>query len=391
MEERLLAGNLWVFRHELDLAEKDFAPGSLVRVATERGRPLAVGLVNTQSTISVRLLARSGEFKEEEDVEFLLKTRLEQALKRRELLLPGLTHLRLVYSEGDCLPGLLVDRYGEALVMQVNTVGMEKHRDFLVAWLKEKTGCKVIVERSEGSAREKEGLKPRGGVAWKEEGFDESRLAHWQVSEAGWTFEADLLEGQKTGFFFDQRDTRRALGTLATGRTCLDAFCNTGAFSVALATGGAASVLGLDASETSLAMAKRNAELNKVGEKCGFEAGDVFVKLREWEKEGKKFGLILLDPPAFGKSKESLEGALRGYKEINYRALKMLEPGGLLVTCSCTQSVDPARFLTILQAAAKDAGCLAQVLYQGGQPADHPVLLGMPETRYLKAVIIQKN
>jgi 23S rRNA (cytosine1962-C5)-methyltransferase len=390
-EERLLQGSLWVFRADLDLAQKDYAPGSLVRLATAKGRPLALGFVNTRSSIAVRVLARSGELPDEEDAEKLLSTRLEQAFQRRGSCLPGLRDLRLVFSEGDCLPGLVVDRFGEVLVVQLSTAGMEARRDFLFGWLKARTGCRALVERSEGFSREKEGLPSVSGLVWKAEGLEEERLKRWPLEENGWSFEADLLGGQKTGFFFDQRDTRRGLGSLSAGLDCLDAFCHTGAFSVALAAGGARTVLGLDSSAEALDLAGRNAALNHFGQVCAFEKADAFVRLRELEKSGRRFGLICLDPPAFTKSKEGLEGALRGYKEINYRALKLLERGGTLVTCSCTQAVEMERFLKVVRSAAADAGCLVQVLRQGGQPPDHPSLLGMPETRYLKSLVLQKS
>jgi 23S rRNA (cytosine1962-C5)-methyltransferase len=391
-EDRLLGGSLWAYRQELDLEQKDHAPGSLVRLATAKGRPLAVGFINTRSSIAVRVLARSGEFDQEEDAAALLRWRLGKALERRSELLPGVGDLRLVFSEGDCLPGLVVDRFGTVLIVQITSAGMEEHRQVILDFLKGQTGCRAIVERSEGFTREKEGLAPASGLLWKDENFDPSALSVWTVHEGRLTFQADLLSGQKTGFYLDQRDTRSTLGDmrLSHGRACLDAFCHTGSFSVALAKSGAASVLGLEASAEALRLAQRNAQLNGVQSLCSFEAGDAFQRLRTLEKEGRRFGLVLLDPPSFTKSKDGLENALRGYKEINYRALKLLEPGGYLISCSCTQAVEEPRFLSILQSAGRDAGSFLRVLRVLGQPLDHPSLLGMPETKYLKVVIAQK-
>jgi 23S rRNA (cytosine1962-C5)-methyltransferase len=349
-----------------------------------------VGFINTRSSIAVRLLARSSEFAQDEGVEGILLKRLDSALELRRRLLPQAEGLRLVYSEGDGLSGLVVDRFGSVLVVQIQSLAMEKHREFLLQKLKEKTKCSAIVERSDAASREKEGLFPAGGLIWSQEGFDAGALKNWRFKEGTWTFEADLLEGQKTGFFLDQRLSREAFAPMGSGRDCLNAFCYTGSFSVCLAKGGAKSVLGLDASAPALAMAAKNAALNQVEAACVFEEADAFKRLREMEKEKRRFGLVLLDPPALAKGKEGLEGALRGYKEINFRALKLLEPGGILATCSCTQLVDEERFLSVLRAAGKDAGCHVRIIYRGGQPPDHPGLLGMEGTRYLKVFALQK-
>jgi 23S rRNA (cytosine1962-C5)-methyltransferase len=246
------------------------------------------------------------------------------------------------------------------------------------------------VERSDNGSREKEGMLPRGGLAYCKEGFDKESLKAFRFKEGPWTFQADLVGGQKTGFFLDQRLSRDAFARLARDKDCLNAFCYTGAFSVGLAWGGAKSVLGLDSSAEARAGARINAELNQVQDRVSFEDADAFKRLREMEKEKRRFDLVLLDPPALAKSKDGMEGALRGYKEINFRALKLLNPGGILATCSCTQMVDEERFLGILKSAAKDAACNAKVIYRGGQPPDHPSLLGMPETRYLKVFALQK-
>ncbi len=389
-EQRLLSGSLWAFRNELDFKEKDHTPGSLVRLVSAKGRPLALGFLNSRSLIAVRVLAREGEFADPEDVPALLRSRLEAALAWRADRLEGAEALRLVFSEGDLLSGLVVDRFGPVLVAQITSLGLERHRDFLFSELKRLTGCRALVERSEGFGREKEGLEPRSGLVWSEPGFEEASLPALRFREGEFTFQADLLKGQKTGFFLDQRDTRLALAGMARGRRCLNAFCYSGGFSVALARGGASSVLGVDSSPEALELAGINAGLNQAPA-CEFRQADVFALLREMEKNRERFDLVVLDPPAMTKGRGSLEDALRGYKEINYRALKLLPTGGLLVTCSCSQAVDEERFVSVLNAAAKDAGCLLQQVHRGGQGADHPVLAGMPETRYLKVLGLVKR
>jgi 23S rRNA (cytosine1962-C5)-methyltransferase len=390
-EQRLLDGGCWVFRNELDLQQKDQAPGSWARLISPRGRPMAVGFLNTRASLSFRSLARSGELPGEEDPRAVILARLKQALALRQDLGLDAAARRLVFSEGDHLPGLVVDQFGEALVMQVGAAGFEGLKPWLAETLRELTGCRALVERSEGPAREREGLEDASGLLWAAPGFEAERLGRWAVAEQGLTFSADLLKGQKTGFFLDQRQTRATLRSLAQGRRCLDAFCHTGSLSVAMAAGGACAVLGLDSSEPALDLARANAEGNGVADRVSFEAVDCFERLRSLAKAGERFGLVLLDPPAMTKGKEGLEGALRGYKELNLRALQMLEPGGFLATCSCTQAVDEERFLRQVAAAARDARVELCQTHLLRQPPDHPWIASMPETRYLKAAFFRRS
>jgi 23S rRNA (cytosine1962-C5)-methyltransferase len=383
-EKRLSQGYLWAFRNELNFKEKDFAPGSLVAIQSSKGRPLGVGFLNTQSALCFRLLGTAREAGDEASALELLKARLKAAVLSRA---PRQAR-RLVFSEGDLLSGLVVDQYGDVLVAQISSLGLEQRRDLIFAELRQLTHCKAIVERSESGAREKEGLSPRSGLAWSDGSIAEEALSKQLIEEDGLRFEADLLEGQKTGFFLDQRLTREALPALAKGRACLDVFCHTGALALSMAKGGAKSVSAIDESEAALTIAKRNAKLNKL--KVDFQEADAFKELRALSEKGANFDLVLLDPPAMTKGKQGLGDALRGYKELNLRAMKLLPLGGILVSCSCTQAVGEEDFLSTVQSAAVDAGARLQELMRLGQPEDHPRHPAMPETRYLKVFVFRK-
>lgn len=383
-EKRLSQGYLWAFRNELTFKEKDYAPGTLVAVQSSKGRPLGVGFLNTQTALCFRLLGTAREAFDEASASSLIKARLKSAVESRA---EGEAR-RLVFSEGDLLSGLIVDQYGEVLVLQITSAGLEKRRDMILEELKALTGCKAIIERSDGNSREKEGLLPKSGVIYTDGSIKESALEKHKISDAGLKFELNLLQGQKTGFFLDQRGTREILQTLSEGKDCLDVFCHTGALSLALAKGGAKSVLGIDESKEALALAAKNAKANKL--KAEFEEADAFKWLRAASDAGKHFDLVVLDPPAMTKGKAGVFDALRGYKELNLRALKMLPSGGILVSCSCTQAVSEAEFLSTIQSAAVDAGARIQELTRLGQPSDHPRHPAMDETRYLKVFIFRK-
>jgi 23S rRNA (cytosine1962-C5)-methyltransferase len=383
-EKRLSQGYLWAFRNELNFKEKDFGPGSLVAVQSSKGRPLGVGFLNTQSSLCFRLLGTARDAGDEASAMELLKARLASAVNARS---PRQAR-RLVFSEGDLLSGLVVDQYNEVLVVQITSWGLEQRKELIFETLKALTGCKAIIQRSESGAREKEGLVPATGVLWTDGSISEAKLFKYPILEAGMKFELDLLQGQKTGFFLDQRDTREALQRISKGKRCLDVFCHSGALSLALAKGEATSVLGIDESEAALSLATRNAKLNKL--KVEFEEADAFKWLRAAVEKGETYDLVVLDPPAMTKGQQGLGDALRGYKELNLRAIKLLVPGGLLVSCSCTQAVKEADFLSTIQSAAVDAGARLQELIRLGQPEDHPRHPAMAETRYLKIFVFRK-
>jgi 23S rRNA (cytosine1962-C5)-methyltransferase len=387
-EQRLASGHAWAFRNEIDFDGKDPGPGALVRLLTQKGRPLGVGFLNTHSNLCFRLVAPHGEFPLEATAEEIISARLGQALALRGPRVPGSAR-RLVNAEGDWLPGLVVDDYNGVLVMQVHTAAMERRRALIEGWLKAQPGLKALVERSDDATRLREGLQPSHGLRFTA-AWDEDLLGRVPFTEGPLQFTADVLAGHKTGFFLDQRPARALAQSLAQGQDCLDLFCHSGGFGVAMAVGGAASVLGIDQSAEALALAAGHARLNRVEDKLSFEQADGFARLRELEKEGRRFGLIVLDPPALAKDGEALGNALRGYRELNLRALRLLLPGGRLITCSCSGAVDEARFAEAVHSAALDAPATLRELGRIGAGPDHPRLLGLPEGRYLKGLLVAK-
>lgn len=378
-EARLRAGHLWVYEGEIADVGDGAVPGGIVDVFDAGKRFLGRGYYNPASQIRVRLLARQRVPIDEG----FFAGRLRDALAYRERCRPGAAAARLVYSEADLLPGLIVDRYGDYLVVQILTLGMEVRRDLLLDLLAAEIAPRGIQERSQGASRAREGLPPRVGPCYGE--VPEEVL----VRDRGTAYYVDLRAGQKTGFFLDQLENRRTAAAYAAGRRTLDCFCHSGMFGIAAARAGAASVLGVDLDEEALDLAGRNAELNGVAGQCRFLAANVFDFLRAADEAGERYDLVILDPPAFVKNKSRVDQALRGYKEINLRACKLLSPGGILVTCSCSYHIVPALFEEIVREAAGDAGRSLRLLARGGQAPDHPILLGVPETEYLKCLILE--
>jgi 23S rRNA (cytosine1962-C5)-methyltransferase len=381
-EERLRFGHLWVFGDDLRDIPLELPPGSWVRVLSRAGEFLGTGTLNLASRIALRLVSR-GEARPGKP--FLLD-RLEAAWERRaEAGLAGENALRLVFSEGDFLPGLVVDRYGSAICIQVLTAGMEGLRDEIVESLAERFPCRLIYERSEGGGRKREGLAESKGVL--RGGGDPVE----EVELDGLRFRVDMETGPKTGFFIDQRDNRRIVRAFSRGKRVLDGFCSTGAFGLYALAGGADSVLAIDSSGPAVAAARENAARNGFASRWEGTPADLFAELRELSAAGRRFDLVVLDPPSFAKSREGREGAMRGYRDINRLGLSVLAPGGILATSSCTQLVDMAKWREALKAAAADARVDLQQLAAGGQPPDHPVLLGVPETEYLKFAVYRKR
>nr|WP_041459076.1 class I SAM-dependent rRNA methyltransferase [Ammonifex degensii] len=378
-ERRLLAGHLWVYEGEIKKVEGEVEPGGIVSVYSSRGKFLGRGYFNPHSQITVRLLTRE----DEEINESFLRRRLEAALAFRQRVVKEASAYRLVNGEGDLLPGLVVDRYGDYLVVQVLTLGMEKLRPLLIPLLVELLSPRGIYERSDVSSREKEGLPPATGLLY---GEVPRRVT---IREGELSFLVDIYEGQKTGFFLDQRENRQILSTLTAGMRVLDCFCYTGGFAVAAAKGEAEEVVAVDVSEQALELARENAVLNGVEEKISWREANCFDELRRLEKAGEKFDLVILDPPAFTKSKEALPSAMRGYKEINLRALKLLRPGGLLFTCSCSYHLTEPLFWEVVLSAAQDARRTLRLVEFRRQARDHAILPTVPETYYLKCGIFQ--
>ena len=380
-EKRQLMGHPWVYEGEIATVKGKPADGEVVDCATIRGGFLGRGYFNSRSKIRVRIVTRDA--KEDVDDAFL-RRRLDRAIARRRRLYPDATSLRLVHAEGDGLPGLTVDRYEDVLVMQCASLAMDRRQEVLTKFLRELTGLERLYLRNDMAVRRNDGLEL--GQQFLSEPFP----TQFPVTEHGLTFEVDITTGHKTGFYLDQMDNHLACRALVpTGGAVLDAFCYTGAFALHAAAAGAATVLGLDSSDAALAGAQRNAEQNQLHERCRFEPGNVFDSLRQLEKDGQQFDMVVLDPPSFTRNRDAVSKAMAGYKEINLRALKLLRPGGILLTFSCSYYIDRAGFETMLQGAAGDAKKQVIVRQRLGQAAHHPEVLTVPETGYLKGIAVE--
>lgn len=373
-ERRLRAGHLWVYSNEIDTDErfKQLVPGTLCQVTDSRGKPLGVGYVNPHNLLSVRLLTGQGGANIDSD---WFARRLEAALGLRAAIYPS-PYYRLVYGEGDGLPGLVVDRYGEVLVVQFNTAGIERLREPLLKALDQVLSPRGIVIRNDTAARELEGLP---GVVEVIGEVPDSAL----IDEQGVCFEVPLRGGQKTGWFFDQRDNRSRLSRYVAGRRVLDVFSYSGAWALRAHAAGASTVTAVDSSQTALDAAARNAELNSADlRRLRGEALDVLRTLRA---QGEHFDVVVVDPPALIKRKKDFEAGLEHYGAVNRAAMQLLAPDGILVSCSCSHHLEPEHLQRVLLRESRTVSRRLQLLEQGGQGPDHPVHPAIPETRYLKA------
>ena len=373
--ERLKAGHVWVYRSDV-VSVDSIAPGSLVAVADERGKLLGSALYSTASQIAVRMLSRESVT----DFPALLRQRIADALTYRERVVRNTDACRLIFSEADFLPGLIADRYNDVLSFQVLTQAMDAEpvRQTVLAELMEKLNPVAIAERVDMRVRDLEQLPPRNP------GLVQGEKSSTIVTMNGVKFHYDALEGQKTGAFLDQRENYAAAAEYARGEA-LDVFCYQGGFASHLAKR-CERVTGVDSSRPALEVADQNSTLN--GQEIEWIEANAFDLLRDYATAGRQYDTIVLDPPAFAKSKRSLEGAVRGYKELNLRALKMLRPGGTLVSCSCSYHVGAADFLEIIASSARDVHRNIRLLENRSQAKDHPILLQVPETAYLKCVIM---
>jgi 23S rRNA (cytosine1962-C5)-methyltransferase len=374
-DRRIKAGHLWIYASEIASVDEGAAPGEIVEVRDFRRRLLGRGTYNPASTITVRLLTRLAD--ESIDRGFF-ERRLEEALAYRERVFPGETNLRLVSSEGDFLPGLVVDRYGDHLCLQIGTLGMDRLRPLILSVLQDRLQPLGIYERSDISSRAHEGLAAAEGVRM---GKVPDEIG---VTLDGVEFRVRLAQAQKTGLFLDQRLNRREILPISSGKRVLDAFCNTGGFGLYALKGGAASVLGVDLSQASVQQARVQAELNGFAGLAEFREENAFDLLHALDRRGERFDLVVLDPPAFTKSARTVAQAWRGYKEINLRALRLLSPGGFLLTSSCSFHLSAEDFLAILREATVDSQRGVRLVELRGQSPDHPINPGVPETRYLK-------
>lgn len=374
-EARVRRGHPWIFRSDIEHAERA-DPGALVRVVGPRGQPLGFALYSSLSEIRLRMVARGDALAAD-----WLERRLAAAIAWRQVVAPGVEACRLVHAEGDGLPGLIVDRYGDHLVIQTLSQATERLKQTLVGLLVEQLAPRGILERNDPRVRQLEGLDTRVGVLHGE--VPESLV----VNEGGLQLEVDLWHGQKTGQFLDQRENHAVAAGYARGRV-LDAFAYDGGFALAAARQ-ADEVLAIDTSDDCIARVEANAARNGLGNVRARNA-NAFDVLRDLEARGERVDTVILDPPAFAKSRDAVEKAVRGYKEINLRALKLLAPGGVLVSCSCSYHVHEADLEDILHAAACDAGVGVVVVEKRRQARDHPVVLGVPETYYLKCFVLRR-
>jgi 23S rRNA (cytosine1962-C5)-methyltransferase len=378
---RLKDGHVWVYRSDI-VSANGVAPGSLVTLADHRGQILGTALYSSSSQIAIRLISREPVA----DLPALLRQRIAEAIAYREPLIRDTNAYRVIFSEADFLPGLIVDRYNDILSMQILTQAMDAEivRATLISELTERLHPASIVERVDPRVRQLEDLPPRAS------GLVQGEKSSTVFAMNGIQFHFDALEGQKTGAFLDQRENYAAAAQYAHGEA-LDVFCYHGGFALHLAPR-CSHVTGVDSSRLALEVTDQNAALNRAqlhdkDKEIEWIEANAFDLLKDYASSGQRYDTIVLDPPAFAKSKRDLDAALRGYKELNLRALKMLRPGGILVTCSCSYHVSQLDFLEMLADAARDAHRVVRLVEVRGQSKDHPVLLNIPETAYLKCVI----
>jgi len=377
-EKKVEYGHPWIFKSDIEKVEGGFAPGDVVDICSSRNKFLGRGYINPKSQITIRVLTYEHE---EINRDFFYK-RIMAAWDYRKKV-ADTNSCRVVFAESDFLPALIVDKFSDILVLQTLSLGIDRYKSQLVEILDEIVKPSGIFERNDVPVRELEGLDQSKGFL---KGTFDTNVV---MSENGIKFVVDVENGQKTGYFLDQKENRAALKPLVPGAKVLDCFSHTGSFALHAAYYGAASVLGIDISEHAVEFATKNAKLNGLERNCRFEAANTFDKLRDFFDSGESFDTIILDPPAFTKTRGAVEGAVRGYKEINLRAMKIINSGGFLVTCSCSHHVDPELFMDIIYNAAIDSKRKVRLLEYRSQSKDHPILLASEETQYLKCAILQ--
>lgn len=378
------SGGMWIYDNEIASVMGSFQDGDIVIVRDFDGYPLGKGFINRNSKIRVRLMTR--DIEQAIDRDFIRKRLLDAWNYRKKTV--DTASCRIVFGEADFLPGMVIDKFSDVLVVQSLALGIDRYKEMIVELLKEileQDGVTVrgVYERSDAKVRKQEGMERIKGFIG--EAFD----TEVEIVENGVKYYVDVKEGQKTGFFLDQKYNRQAIRRLCGNAKVLDCFTHTGSFALNAGQAGAASVLGLDASETGVEQARKNAALNGLSDTVSFECADVFEKLPELERQGEQFDVIILDPPAFTKSRSSIKNAVKGYREINLRAMKLIRDGGFLATCSCSHFMSYELFTkTITQAAANVHKRLRQVEFRTQAP-DHPILWAADESYYLKFYIFQ--
>ena len=377
--KRVVEGHPWIFSNEVDRVEGEVVGGETVTVFTPDDKFIGTGYINPKSQIMVRLLTRD---KNDEINEDFFYKRILQCWEYRKKI-GYAENCRLVFGEADSLPQLIIDKFNDYFVIQTLALGIDVWKPAIINTLNKIFNPKGIYERNDVPVRELEGMIQQKGFL---SAPFETKIS---INENGLKFYVDIENGQKTGYFLDQRDNRKAIGHIVKGANVLGAFTYTGTFEIHAAYYGAKSVLGFDISENAVEQANKNAALNGLENICKFQVANAFDVLKQWSKEEKKYDVVMLDPPAFTKSRETIQKAIAGYKEINLRGMKLLAPGGFLVTSSCTSLVNAEMFLEIIDTAAKDAKRkLRQVSFQTQAP-DHPVIRGIENTQYLKFLIAE--
>ena len=391
-ENAILRGHPWVYDAEILNTEGETANGGLVDVVSKKGRYLGTGFLSERSKIRVRLISRNAN--DRFDTAFWHR-KLQWAWEYRKSVMDpaDLDACRIIFGEADAFPGLTVDKFHDLLSVQVLSVGMEALQDTLLPALtdilrQDGQSIRGVFLRNDVALRDKEGL-PQGKGWYTLPGETPPESPVVEITENGVKYLVDVENGQKTGFFLDQKYNRRAVGRLAAGKTVLDCFTHTGSFALNAALGGAAHVTAVDVSEAAVEMARANAVRNGVSDRMDCVAANVFDLLPQLEKEPRKYDFIILDPPAFTKSRKTVANAITGYKEINYRAMKLLPRGGYLSTCSCSHFATAEKFEAMLRSAAHDAGVQLRQIEARQQACDHPILWGVEETDYLKFYLFQ--
>ena len=389
-ERALRGGHPWVYAEEVTAIDGEYQNGDLVDVFTSKNKYLGTGFINDISKILVRVISRNANDKFDRA---FYERRVRYALEyRRTVMGNDFSCCRLIFGEADCFPGFTVDRFNDVLVTQVLSLGIEKIKDMLYELLVselEKMGehISAVYERNDVKIRELEGMEQYKGF-WN--GLSSDLFGVTEITENGLKFSVDYINGQKTGFFLDQKYNRAAIRRIAKGRTVLDCFTHTGAFALNAAAAGAKLVNAVDISETAIEMTKNNAKINGLTDNMQYTCANVFDLLTEMYKSGNSpYDFIILDPPAFTKSKSTVKDAFRGYKEINLKAMRLLDRGGYLATCSCSHFMTEPLFKQMLHDAAADADVSLRQIEARQQAPDHPILWNVPETDYLKFFIFQ--
>jgi len=376
---RVMNGHPWIYNNEVEKIEGEVTGGEIVEVYSYDKKFIGKGYINPKSQIIIRLLSRS---KSEIINEQFFFERIKQCWEYRKKL-GYVENCRLVFGEADLLPQLIIDKFNDYFVIQTLALGIDIWKPAIVHALQEIFKPKGIYERNDVPVRELEGMSQQKGFLTAP--FDTNII----INENGLKFHVDIENGQKTGYFLDQHDNRRAIQNIVKGADVLGAFTYTGTFEIHAAHYGAKSVIGLDISANAVAQANKNAELNKVQDICKFETANAFDVLKQWGKDGKQYDVVMLDPPAFTKSRETIHKAVAGYKEINLRGMKLIKPGGFLVTSSCTNLVNPKLFMETIGLAAKDLKRKTRQVTFQSQASDHPIIWGMENTEYLKFLIVE--